>query len=139
MGPNSGTVPEFDPMPCSGYFFGGVFKRGSRAGALLSSELGCLSTAPPSTASPKVNLTLASNFLYLSYLMISRIRCARPENCRVSTARVYVGNQYLPSICSRYVSKRGKRFSLLFVRISGTGFPYVFTIWRSLSSTQIWP
>src|SRR5262245_66181773 len=50
--------------PFCGYFFlvGGCFSRGSRAGALLS-ELGCLSVEEPSTASPKVNLTSASNFL----------------------------------------------------------------------------
>src|SRR5262245_33041654 len=123
------------------FFVGGCFKRGSKAGALLSSDvvLGCWSTWPPSTASPNVNFTLDSNFLYLSYLIISRIRWARPENCRVSTARVYVGNQYIPSICSRYVSKRGKRFSLFFVRMSGTGFPYVLKIRRSLFSHPIWP
>src|SRR5438094_498851 len=57
-----------------GYFLfvGGCLSRGSRAGALLLSDvLGCVPAWPPSTASPKVNFTSASNFLYLSYLMIS--------------------------------------------------------------------
>src|SRR5436305_1250552 len=49
--------------------------------------------------------------------------------CSVSSACVYVGNQYLPSICSRYVSNFGNAwFLLLPVFNSPTPFPYAFTI-----------
>src|SRR5262245_35846270 len=41
----------------------GSLSLGSSAGAFFSSVVGCWSTPPPSTASPKVSFTSASNFL----------------------------------------------------------------------------